>query len=48
MPHLYSFRYLIGWNILLRGMAMDDYEELLKYYELQETVGTGMLTVAFK
>lgn len=25
------------------SMAVDDYEELLKYYELHETIGTGNL-----
>lgn len=24
-------------------MAVDDYEELLKYYEIHETIGTGMV-----
>ncbi|XP_053226380.1 maternal embryonic leucine zipper kinase isoform X3 [Podarcis raffonei] len=28
-------------KVLPLSMAMDDYEELLKYYELHETVGTG-------
>ncbi|KAF7241261.1 Maternal embryonic leucine zipper kinase [Varanus komodoensis] len=40
MINLYSARHLKE-KFLNFKMAVDDYEELLKYYEIQETVGSG-------